>query len=147
MEIAKIRYTGGLRCEATHLRSGQTIITDAPLDNKGKGEAFSPSDLLCASLGTCMLTIAGIAAQTHGFDIDGTEITISKIMQSEPRKVGEIRVEVNFPAINYSEKEKAIIEKAIYTCPVALSLHEGLKQTVIFNYPATSTISPASIAL
>jgi putative redox protein len=134
MEIARIRYTGDLRTEAIHLQSGQTIITDAPVDNKGKGEAFSPTDLMSTSLGSCMLTIIGIAAQTHQFNIIGTEIKIVKIMKSGPRSVGEIIIEFTFPANNYSQKEKEIIEKAARACPVALSLSEQLKQTVIFNY-------------
>ena len=116
------------------MRSGNTLITDAPVDNKGKGEAFSPTDLLATSLGSCMLTIMGIAAQTHGFDLDGTEIKITKIMADNPRRVGEVIVKFDFPKNNYSEKEKAIIENAARTCPVAKSLHPDLRQSLIFNY-------------
>lgn len=134
MEIAKIRYIGDLRTEGVHLRSGQTIITDAPVDNKGKGEAFSPSDLMSTSLGCCMVTIMGIAANSHNINIDGTEIKISKIMEQSPRKVKEIIVEFTMPKNNYSPKEKSILEKAAKTCPVALSLDAALKQTVVFNY-------------
>lgn len=99
-------YTGELRTQATHLVSQNTIITDAPLDNNGKGEAFSPTDLLAASLGSCMLTIMGIAAKAHEFSIDGTKISITKIMAVNPRRVGEIIVDFTFPDNNYNDKEK-----------------------------------------
>jgi len=127
-------YTGGLRTQATHLQSQKSIITDAPVDNNGKGEAFSPTDLLAASLGSCMLTIIGIAANNHGFSIDNTKVAITKIMESNPRRVGEVIVEFTMPANNYSEKERTIIERAAATCPVALSLHPDLKQTVRYNW-------------
>ena len=127
-------YTGELRTQATHLASQNTIITDAPLDNNGKGEAFSPTDLLAASLGSCMLTIMGIAANTHGFSIDGTKISITKIMAANPRRVGEIIVDFTFLNNNYNDKEKMLIEKAAASCPVALSLHPDIKQTVQFNW-------------
>lgn len=127
-------YTGELRTQATHLASQNTIITDAPIDNNGKGEAFSPTDLLAASLGSCMLTIMGIAANTHGFSIDGTKISITKIMAANPRRVGEIIVDFAFPNNNYNDKEKMLIEKAAASCPVALSLHPDLKQTVQFKW-------------
>ncbi|MBA3900278.1 MAG: OsmC family protein [Bacteroidetes bacterium] len=134
MEIASIRYIGDLRTEAKHLKSGQIVITDAPVDNKGKGEAFSPTDLMSSALGSCMLTIMGIAAQTHNLNIDGTELKITKLMKANPRCVGEIKIEFTMPKNNYTLKEKEIIEKAAKTCPVALSLGQELKQTVIFNY-------------
>ena len=89
---------------------------------------------LATSLGSCMMTIIGIAARTHGFDVDGTALRITKIMADNPRRVGEVVVEFDFPKKNYSEKEKAIILHAAKTCPVALSLHPDLKQTVILNY-------------
>ena len=127
-------YPGELRTEAPHVLSGNTLITDAPLDNKGKGEAFSPSDLLSASLGSCMLTIMGIAAQEHGIDIDGSTCSITKIMASEPRRVSEIQIQFNFPAINYSDKQKLILERAAKNCPVAKSLHPDLVQNVSFNF-------------
>ena len=134
METIRTTYISELRTQATHVQSGTTILTDAPVDNQGKGEYFSPTDLLSASLGSCMLTIMGIAARTHQFNIDGTTVKITKIMVANPRKVGEIVVELNFPANNYSEKEKKIIENAAKTCPVALSLHPDLKQTVFLNF-------------
>jgi len=133
METAKTIYLGNLRTEATHVRSGQKIVTDAPVDNQGKGEFFSPTDLLATALASCMLTIMGIAARTHGFDIDGTEVKITKVMGVNPRRVVDVIVELNFPR-NYSVKEKRIIELSAKECPVANSLHPDLKQTVVFNY-------------
>lgn len=133
-ETIRTTYVGELRTKATHIRSGNKLITDAPPDNKGKGEAFSPTDLLAASLGSCMLTIMGISAREHGFNIDGTKVKIWKIMASNPRRIGEIRIDLTFPKNNYSEKEKKFIEKAAYTCPVNLSLHPDLVKTINFIY-------------
>ena len=134
METIKIIYQGNLRTQATHIASGNTIITDAPLDNNGKGEAFSPTDLLCSSLGSCMLTLMGITGNTHQINIDGPEVKITKIMVSNPRKVGEIVVELFLPQNNYTDKQKIILERAALTCPVYLSLHEDVKKTVSFHY-------------
>lgn len=130
----KTTYTGELHTEATHLASGAIIATDAPTDNQGKGEAFSPTDLLSASLASCMMTIMGIAARTHGLSIDGMTAQITKIMAAEPRRVGEIVIKFTMPAINYSEKERRILENAAHTCPVAKSLHPDLTQTIQFIY-------------
>lgn len=134
METIRTIYKGNLRTEASHVKSGQVIITDAPVDNQGKGEAFSPTDLLSASLGSCMLTVMGIAARTHHIDMDGTTISITKLMVSNPRKVSEIIIEFKIPGKNYSDKEKIILEKAALSCPVALSLHPDIKQTIHFSY-------------
>ncbi|HET6225148.1 MAG TPA: OsmC family protein [Bacteroidia bacterium] len=134
MKTSKIVYTGNLRTEATHLRSGQKIITDAPVDNNGKGEAFSPSDLLATSLGCCMVTIMGIVANNNNINIEGTSIEITKIMESNPRRVSEVIIEFKMNGTNYSDKEKKLLENAARTCPVAMSLSAELKQTVIFNY-------------
>ena len=133
-ETTQTIYLGELRTRAKHVRSGQEIITDAPPDNKGKGEAFSPTDLLATSLGSCMITIMGIAAREHGFDMDGTTARIWKIMESNPRRLGEVKIELTFPSNNYSEKEKKIIERSAFTCPVYLSLHPDLKKTITFNF-------------
>ncbi|WEK19796.1 MAG: OsmC family protein [Candidatus Pedobacter colombiensis] len=134
MSTSKITYNGGLRTTSIHQRSGNEIITDAPVDNKGKGEAFSPTDLLATSLGNCMLTIVGIVANEHGFNIDGTTCNITKIMTEHPRRVAEIVVDFQFPANNYSDKDKTIIERSANTCPVIYSLHPDIKKTVTFNY-------------
>jgi putative redox protein len=133
-ETVRTIYIGDLRTQATHILSGETLITDAPLDNKGKGETFSPTDLLAASLGSCMITIMGIAAREHEFSIDGTQVKIWKVMASDPRRVGEIRIELTFPKNNYTDKEKKIIERSAYTCPVYLSLHPELIKTITFIY-------------
>ncbi len=125
---------GELRTEAEHLRSGKKIVTDAPLDNQGRGEYFSPTDLLATSLGSCMLTIMGIAAQTHGFNVDGTKVSITKIMGTNPRRVIEVVVELTFPHNSYSQKERKILELSAKECPVALSLHPDIKQTVRFSF-------------
>jgi len=119
----------------THLQSGESVITDAPIDNNGKGEAFSPTDLVASALGSCMLTIMGIAAREHNFSIDGTTASITKIMASDPRRISEVQIQLKFPEITYTQKQKRILEKISKTCPVALSLHPELKQTVdlIFN--------------
>ena len=134
MATSKITYTGDLRTVSVHLKSGNEIITDAPIDNQGKGEAFSPTDLLATSLGNCMLTIVGIAAKSHGFKIDGATAEVTKVMAENPRRVAEIHVSFQFPANNYSEKEKAIIERAAKTCPVAYSLHPDIKKEIAFQY-------------
>jgi len=134
MATSLVKYLGELRTEALHLHSGVKITTDAPLDNQGKAEFFSPTDLAATSLATCGLTIMGIAARTHGFSIDGTEATVTKIMYSNPRRIGEIHIDYRFPDIEYSDKEKKIIETAGHTCPVALSLHPELKQVINFHF-------------
>lgn len=129
-----LEYLGDLQLKATHVRSGQSFVTDAPVDNNGKGSAFSPTDLLASSLGLCMITIMGIAAQNSGFSIDGTKASVTKIMASDPRRVGEIIVELDFPPNNYTEREKQIIRQCAKICPVSQSLSADLKQTVIFNF-------------
>jgi uncharacterized OsmC-like protein len=132
---SKVVYEGDLRTTATHIKSGTVIETDAPLDNQGKGERFSPTDLVATALATCMVTIMGIAARTHSIDIVGVTCDIEKIMASDPRRIGEIKVQVSFPDPGrYSDKEKKILEHAALTCPVFLSLHPDLKKTVSFNW-------------
>jgi putative redox protein len=128
-------YLGELRTEATHLLSGNRLTTDAPPDNQGRGEYFSPTDLVAASLGSCMVTVMGIAARTHNFNIDGARMVITKIMTSEaPRKIAEIVIDLTFPPGEYSEKVKKIIEFTVKNCPVALSLHPDIKQSVSLHY-------------
>ena len=127
-------YLGELSTEATHVKSGNRVLTDAPIDNQGKGDAFSPSDLLTASLGSCMLTIMGIAAREQNVNIDGTTCSMTKIMASEPRKVSEIQLVFNMPANGFSDKQRLILERAAQTCPVAKSLHPELLQNVVFNW-------------
>lgn len=130
METAKTKYLGDLRTEIIHVRSGSVITTDAPADNKGKGENFSPTDLVASSLGSCIFTIMGIAAREHSFSIDGSTCRITKIMTDKPRKIGEIRIEFDFAGNEYSDKQKKILEYCVKTCPVALSLNESVFQNV-----------------
>ncbi|MBO6222878.1 MAG: OsmC family protein [Bacteroidales bacterium] len=128
-------YKGNLRNEVTHLQSGTKILTDAPLDNHGKGESFSPTDLLASSLGCCMLTIMGISAQSYGFTLEGTKVETEKIMGTDPRRVVEIKIDFHFPeGSNFTPQQKRIIESAAKTCPVANSLHPDLKKTINFNW-------------
>ncbi len=134
METIKTIYLGALRTEAIHLLSGMKIITDAPIDNNGKGEAFSPTDLLAASLGSCMLTIMGIVAERHNLDIKDTKIGITKIMTSNPRRVSEIHVVFDMPKNNFKDEDKKLLENAAHTCPVSKSLSGEIKQIVTFNY-------------
>ena len=133
MATIETTYLGELRTEPVHVQSGTHIITDAPVDNQGKGEAFSPTDLMSASLGSCAMTIMGIAARTHGIDMDGATASITKIMAANPRRVSEIVVDFKFPK-TYTEKEQKILEHAALTCPVYLSLHPDLVKTVNFGW-------------
>jgi putative redox protein len=133
MATIQSTYLGGLRTEATHLQSGTKIITDAPTDNKGKGEAFSPTDLLAEALGSCVLTTMGIAADTHGINIDNTTAEITKVMAPNPRRVVEVIVDLKFSG-NYTDKEKSILEHSAVTCPVAVSLHPDVKKTISFGW-------------
>ncbi|MBM3421183.1 MAG: OsmC family protein [Bacteroidetes bacterium] len=130
METVRTRYLGDLRTEATHVRSGNTLITDAPPDNKGKGEYFSPTDLVATSLGSCIMTIMGIAAREHNFSIDGTSCSITKIMAENPRRVGEIAIEFDFTMRHYTGKQKKILHYCVKTCPVSQTLHPSLFQNV-----------------
>jgi putative redox protein len=134
METAKTKYLGDLRTEIVHLRSGSVITTDAPVDNKGKGENFSPTDLVAAALGSCAFTIMGIAAREHNFSIDGSVCAITKIMTDNPRKIGEIKIEFEFPPNNFTDKQKKILEYCVKTCPVALSLNESVFQNVELKF-------------
>lgn len=133
---SKIIYKGDLRTEMTHIQSGTIVETDAPIDNHGKGERFSPTDLVATALGSCMLSIMGIASNTHQINIVGTEIEITKIMASNPRRIGEIVVKMTVKGQNeYSDKQKKILEHSALTCPVYLTLSEEVKKTVEFVWP------------
>jgi putative redox protein len=134
METTRTKYLGDLRTEMLHVRSGKVVITDAPVDNKGKGEYFSPTDLVASALGSCIFTIMGIAAREHGFSIDGSSCKITKLMTDAPRKIGEIKIEFDLQGSNYTEKQKKILEYCVKTCPVALSLHESVVQNVILLF-------------
>ena len=134
MTTIKTIYLGELRTENEHLQSGNKVITDAPTDNRGKGEYFSPTDLLATALGSCIMTIMGIKARDNGIDIEGTQIDVTKIMASDPRRVAEVVVEFTFPAKNYTDEEKQLVESVAGVSPVPLSLHPDLIQTIKFNW-------------
>lgn len=124
---AKIEYDGDLRCSCTHLQSGSLINTDAPTDNRGKGEKFSPTDLLCVSLATCALTTMAIKASDLGLDLKGSTADVTKHMKSDPRRVGKIDVIIHLPYAHFSEKDKTILERTGDNCPVAKSLHPDVE--------------------
>lgn len=128
------KYLGQLRTEATHVASGNTLLTDAPTDNNGRGDAFSPTDLVAAALGSCMLTIMGIIANRHKLKIEGTRMEITKIMVASPRRIGEIVLTFTMPDNGFTEMDRSLLEDAARTCPVALSLHPDIRQTVAFNW-------------
>jgi putative redox protein len=130
-------YNGDLRTEGTHLKSGNKIITDAPLDNNGKGEAYSPTDLVCAALASCILTTLGILANRENLDIVNMKAEITKVMVSDPRRISEIIIDITLPestVLKLSDKHKTILKRAAHSCPVALSLHPDIKQNFHFNF-------------
>ncbi len=132
---SKVTYTGDLSTKALHLKSGNIVITDAPIDNNGKGEAFSPTDLMATSLASCMITIMGISAKNHGIDMEGTTAEITKIMSTEgPRKIIEIIVGLEMPNKEYTTKERKILLAAAESCPVGRSLHPDLKQSITIRW-------------
>jgi uncharacterized OsmC-like protein len=130
METVKTIYKGDLRTEAVHVRSGSVIITDAPLDNQGRGESFSPTDMVATALGSCIFTIMGIAAREHGFSIDGSSCKITKIMTENPRKIGEVKIDFDMTANDFTEKQKDILQCCVKSCPVARTLNESVFQNV-----------------
>ncbi|MEO8069285.1 MAG: OsmC family protein [Flavobacteriales bacterium] len=134
METAQVTYLGGLRTEAIHLRSGQRIITDAPLDNQGKGEAFSPTDLMSTSLACCMMSIMSIAARERDLPLVGCEARVVKHMAANPRRVQRIEIHISLQGAGLDEKARTILELAAQTCPVALSLRADLVQELTFTY-------------
>jgi putative redox protein len=130
-----IVYEGNLRTVATHLQSQTVIETDAPVDNQGKGERFSPTDLVATALGNCMLTIMGIKARDMNIDLVNTRVEVEKIMKSEPRRIGGINLTFSFPAeLSLSDKERTILERAAHTCPVIYSLHPDIQVNVVFHW-------------
>lgn len=126
-------YQGQKRCEITHGPSLNKILTDAPLDNNGKGEAFSPTDLVGAALGSCMLTVMSIYAENHGIDLVGSSFEVTKQMNPTPRKIAQLTVILSMPA-KLSEKERTIFENIAHNCPVKLSLHPDVSIPVQFKY-------------
>tara|TARA_B100000941_G_scaffold196246_1_gene142282 strand:- start:205 stop:612 length:408 start_codon:yes stop_codon:yes gene_type:complete len=132
--IIENTYVGDLRTSSKHIKSGQEIITDAPVDNKGKGEAFAPTDLVSSALCSCMTTVMGICAEKGGFKMPNSIAKIKKIMSSDPRKIKEINVEINFEENSLTDIQKKKLESIGRNCPVAKSLHPEIKQNIIFNF-------------
>ena len=124
---ASVIYKGDLRCECTHLQSGTVTETDAPTDNRGKGERFSPTDTVCVALATCIITTMGIRAADMKIDLSGTRIDVTKHMLAEPRRIGKIEVTLQMAPIELDEKDKSILEKIGDNCPVIKSLHPDLQ--------------------
>jgi putative redox protein len=133
-----VEYLGDLRCEAVHAPSGSRLVTEAPVDNGGKGEAFSPTDLAATALGTCLVTIMGIAANRHGWDLSGTRVRVVKEMASLPtRRVGALTATIAVPAGRVREAaDRLLLERAADTCPVRQSLHPDVKVTMVFEWEA-----------
>lgn len=134
MATATINYIGGLRSNCTHLQSGSTIVTDAPTDNMGKGEAFSPTDLLSTSLVSCMLTTMGIVAQRENIPFPNASAEMTKVMAANPRRVAQIVVKVKMPDVAYTDQQKKLLEDTGYNCPVAKSLSPDVIQEISFEY-------------
>ncbi|HEY8955918.1 OsmC family protein [Chitinophaga sp.] len=135
MQTASIVYNGQLRTTATHLQSGTVIETDAPVDNRGRGEKFSPTDLVATALGSCMLSIMGIKAMDNNWAIEGTKVSVQKIMGTDPRRITGVTIVFDFPeGHGLGEKERTILERAAHTCPVAMSVHPDIVQNVTFNW-------------
>lgn len=134
MTKMSVQYSGNLRCEVIHTQSSTLLETDAPLDNKGKGERFSPTDLLCTSLATCILTTMAIAAEERNWRFEGVSAEIEKIMSSSPRRIGEIKIHFTFPDLGYDDSMKEKIQRYAHACPVGRSLHPEVIQTITFEF-------------
>ena len=131
--VSKVIYKGDLRTESTHLQSNTTIVNDAPVDNQGKGEAFSPTDLLANSLATCMFTIMGIKARDNQWSIENSVAEVTKIMVADPRRIGEIHIKFQMQGVTEA-KDQTILERAAMTCPVMMSLHPDIQKKITFEW-------------
>ena len=130
---SKVTYLGDLRTACTHTKSGNTFITDAPTDNNGKGEAFSPTDTVATGLASCMMTVMGIKARDMGIDLKGTTASVNKIMASDPRRIYKIEVTLDIP-VEIDEKSRIILERTANTCPVHYSLHPDIEKDITYNW-------------
>lgn len=131
MSTARVEYLGDLRTKATHLQSGTEIITDAPVDNNGKGEAFSPTDLVATAYASCMMTIIGIYCRQHGLNFTHAVADVTKVMADSPRRISEIVIELDMSGNNWNEQEQEKVMRAAKACPVAKSVHEEI--TIVFD--------------
>ncbi len=127
---SEVIYLGELRTTAKHLQSDNSILTDAPVDNHGKGENFSPTDLVATALAACMITVMGIKANQKGLNMEGAKAEVTKIMAANPRRIAEIQIKLTMPVGNFSEEDKKVLEHTAFTCPVAQSLSADLLQKV-----------------
>ncbi|RKE98046.1 OsmC family protein [Ichthyenterobacterium magnum] len=130
---SKVVYLGDLRTESTHLKSSNSFFTDAPTDNNGKGEAFSPTDTIATGLASCMITVMGIKARDLGVDMKGTSAKVTKFMASEPRRISKIKVVLDFP-FEADAKTRKILQRTANTCPVHYSLHPDIEKDITFNW-------------
>jgi uncharacterized OsmC-like protein len=130
---SKVTYLGNLKTESVHLKSNNTFITDAPTDNNGKGEAFSPTDTVATGLASCMITVMGIKARDLGVNMTGTTAEVTKTMASDPRRISKIKVVLDFP-FDADDKTKKILENTANTCPVHYSLHPDIEKDITFNW-------------
>ncbi len=135
---SEVVYEGGLRTRATHLRSGQTIITDAPVDNQGKGEAFSPTDLVATALAGCILTIMGIRARDRNLNIEGARARVNKIMASNPRRIARVEIAIEMPEGAFAPEDRQVLEEAMRTCPVCRSLSAELEVAASIHWPEST---------
>jgi putative redox protein len=133
MSTSKVTYLGNLRTECEHLKSGNTYITDAPIDNNGKGEAFSPTDTVATGLANCMLTVMGIKAAQMEVSLDGSVAMVTKSMASNPRRISKIEIDLQMPT-NVSTKDRRILENTGNTCPVHHSLHPDIEKVIDYNW-------------
>lgn len=132
---ASIIYKGDLRCECTHLQSGTVIETDAPTDNRGKGQRFSPTDTVCVGLGTCIITTIGIRANDMQLDLSGTKLAVTKHMLSEPRRIGKIDISIEFPShLDLTEKDRIVLQKIGNNCPVMKSVHPDIEVLIEYHW-------------
>ena len=131
---ASVIYKGDLRCECTHLQSGSKIETDAPTDNRGKGERFSPTDSICVGLATCMITTMGIRAADMQVDLSGSKLEVTKHMLSDPRRIGKIEIVLNLPALAIDDKGKKVLQMIGDNCPVMKSLHPDLEVAIAYKW-------------
>lgn len=134
MITVKSKYTGNLSTEAVHVKSGNSIVTDAPTDNNGKGQAFSPTDLVAAALGSCMMTVMAIAGEQKGLNMEGMSLEATKVMSANPRRISEIKVEFSWQNCGLSAEDRDWIKEVGLSCPVAQSLSKDLNQNIEFRF-------------
>lgn len=134
MKTVDTKYVGGLRTSSVHLKSNNTFQTDAPLDNNGKGETFSPTDTVAAALGACMMTVMAIAGEKKGLDMSGMHLSTEKVMAANPRRISALKVDFYWENCSLSEEDREWIKDIGINCPVALSLHPNLRQEINFHF-------------